>query len=481
MALAVKYESQRLAYPFFAFSGFVFGLQILFGLLAAAQFVWPQLGLGTIPFNISKEVHANTLVVWLLLGFMGMTYYMTPLETEREVWSTKLAWIQFGTLAFASVALVAGYVFDGFTGHAYNFTFLGTGIFSEGREYIEAPRWADIVIVGVMLMYLFNVAMSYWKGTRTDIMLMMIVGQLCLAVAYLPGMIPTTLMSEDLWWRWWVIHYWVEGSWELIASAILCFLLMTLLKAPRRAMERWMWLEVALVMLTGLPGIGHHFFWIGTPSMWLWIGSIFSALEPVPLLLMVWDAFRHAQEYERSITNRPAIYWTVGHALFNFVGAGLWGVIHTLAPVNAWTHGTQMTVAHGHLAFFGAFAMLIIACWYVALPTLQGVQNELAWDQRRGMRAFWWMNISMCTMTLVLTGAALVQVYLERVVGMDFVTVKMQYNWFFWVMRLATGFTFLWGCTYLWRDLWKLAPARVSDHGSGGGVPAHPIPASPEA
>lgn len=476
MSLEIKYQSQRLAYPFFIMSGLVFGIQIVIGLLAAAQFIWPQLMLELLPFNISKTLHANTLIVWLLLGFMGITYYMTPLETEREIFSPLLAKIQFGVLSFSAVLLVVLYIFDGATGHAYNVQFLGTGLLNEGREYIEAPRWADIIIVACILMYLFNVGMTYLKGKKTDVMMMLVLGQAMMAVAYLPSMIATPSLSEDLWWRWWIIHYWVEGTWELIASAVLCFLLMKTLKAPRRAMERWMWLEVALVMLTGLPGIGHHFFWIGTPAMWLWIGSIFSALEPIPLLIMVWDAFRHSQEYQSHITNRPALYWTVGHALFNFVGAGLWGVIHTLAPINAWTHGTQMTVAHGHLAFYGAFAMLVIASWYVAMPSLQGVSHELAWDQGRGMKAFWWMTISMCVMTLILTGAALVQVYLERVVGMDFVTVKMQYNWVFWIFRFASGVTFLWGCVYLWQDLIKLAPAKVTSGHRPATAPAQPTP-----
>lgn len=477
MSLEIKYESQKLAYPYFAMSGLVFFLQLALGLVAAAQFIWPQLMLQVMPFNISKEIHVNCLVVWLLLGFMGMTYYMTPLETEREIHSPFLAKLQFGVLSLSAVILVVGYLFDGATGHQFNNLFLDTGILSEGREYLEAPRWADLIIVAMVLVYLFNVGMTYLKGKKTDTMLMTVIGQLCLAVAYLPGIFFSESISADLFWRWWVIHYWVEGSWELIASAILCFLLVKTLKAPRRAMERWMWLEVALVMLTGLPGIGHHFFWIGTPSVWLWVGSIFSALEPVPLLIMVWDAFRHSQEYSRHITNRPALYWTVGHALFNFVGAGLWGVIHTLAPVNAWTHGTQMTVAHGHLAFFGAFAMLIIACWYVALPSLQGFTDELAWDQSRGMKGFWWLTISMCAMTLVLTGAALVQVYLERVIGMDFVTVKSQYNIIFWGLRLATGLTFIWGCVYIWLDLIKLAPARQALHEPGiAAAPAQPTP-----
>ncbi|HEY9724373.1 MAG TPA: cbb3-type cytochrome c oxidase subunit I [Oscillatoriaceae cyanobacterium] len=476
MSLEIKYDSQRVALPYFRMSGFVFGVQILLGLLAAAQFIWPQFMLSVVPFNISKEIHVNALLIWLLMGFMGITYYMTPLETEREIHSPLLAKIQFWAVSILTVTLVVLYLFDGATGHRFNVPFLGTGVLSEGREYIEAPRWADLLIVGSILAYLYNVGMTYLKGKKTDIMLMLLVGQICLAVAYLPGILSVDDISQDLFWRWWVIHYWVEGSWELIASAILCFLLMVTLKAPRRAMERWMWLEVALVMLTGLPGIGHHFFWIGTPSIWLWVGSIFSAMEPIPLLVMVWDAFRHSQEYARHISNRPALYWTVGHALFNFVGAGLWGVIHTLSPINAWTHGTQMTVAHGHLAFFGAFAMLIVASWYVAMPSLQGFTDPLAWDQGRGMRAFWWMTIAMCSMTLVLTGAAIVQVYLQRVLGMDFVTVKMQYNMIFWVLRLGTGAGFLWGCTYLWRDLFHLAPTR----GVGGSqaviAPAQPTP-----
>ena len=118
------------------------------------------------------------------------------------------------------------------------------------------------------------------------------VGLLFLALMYLPGMFYSKSMVKDQFWWWWVVHLWVEGAWEIIAGALLAFMLMKTIGAKREVLEKWMYIEVGLVMFTGILGTGHHYYWIGTPSYWLWVGGFFSSLEPVPLLLMVWDAFR---------------------------------------------------------------------------------------------------------------------------------------------------------------------------------------------
>ena len=168
-----------------------------------------------------------------------------------------------------------------------------------------------------------------------------------------------------------------------------------------------MYVEVGLVMFTGILGTGHHYYWIGTPSYWLWIGGIFSSLEPIPLLVMVWDAFRTTRE-TRNVTNKAGLYYTVAHAIFNFVGAGLMGVIHTLPQVNKWTHGTQITTAHGHLAFYGAYVLLVLAMIYVTLPAIRGVKE---FNPSRAFQSFWWMTISMVFIVLTIAGANMVQTY----------------------------------------------------------------------
>jgi nitric oxide reductase subunit B len=277
-------------------------------------------------------------------------------------------------------------------------------------------------------------------------------GLVFLALMYLPGMFYTKSMVKDQFWWWWVIHLWVEGSWEVIAGALLAFMLMKTIGAKREVLEKWMYIEVGLVLFTGILGTGHHYYFIGTPKYWLWVGGIFSSLEPIPLLFMVWDAFRTTRE-ARNVTNKPGLYYTVAHAIFNFVGAGLWGIIHTLPQVNQWTHGTQITTAHGHLAFYGAYVLLVMSMIYVTLPAIRGVQS---YNPSRAYLAFWWMTISMVFIVLTITGAGMVQTYMERLIGLDYVAVKTNYNLWFWILRAIFGVGFLIGTLIFVVDFFKL-------------------------
>jgi len=377
---------------------------------------------------------------------------VVPEESETELWSYPLALFQFWATVVTVTLVVIGYIWMGFDPQA-NKTVFGTLILNEGREYIEAPRWADILIVVSVLLFLFNNFMTMFKTKKwTGIQGTLLGGLVFLALMYLPGMVYTKSMVKDQFWWWWVVHLWVEGAWEVIAGALLAFMLMKVIGAKREVLEKWMYIEVGLVMFTGLLGTGHHYYWIGTPGYWLWVGGIFSSLEPLPLLLMVWDAFRTTRE-ARQVTNRAGLYYTVAHAIFNFVGAGLWGVIHTLPQVNKWTHGTQITAAHGHLAFYGAYVLLVMSMIYVTLPAIRGVKE---YDPGRAFASFWWMTISMIFMVFVLTGAGMVQVYMERLMGLDYEAVKANYNLWFWVFRAVFGAGFLVGVAIFVVDYFKL-------------------------
>ncbi|HEX9113582.1 MAG TPA: cbb3-type cytochrome c oxidase subunit I, partial [Nitrospirota bacterium] len=403
-------------------------------------------------FNIIRTLHINALVVWLLAGLMGATYYVVPEESETEIWNYPLALFQFWATVVAVTAVVLGYIWMGIDPQA-NKVIFGTPVLNEGREYIEAPRWADVLIVVSVLLFLLNNFMTMLKTKKwTGMQGVLLGGLLFLALMYLPGMFYTKSMVKDQFWWWWVIHLWVEGAWEVIAGALLAFMLMKVIGAKREVLEKWMYIEVGLVMFTGILGTGHHYYWIGTPKYWLWVGGIFSSLEPVPLLLMVWDAFRTTRE-ARNVTNRAGLYYTVAHAIFNFVGAGLWGVIHTLPQVNQWTHGTQITTAHGHLAFYGAYVLLVMSMIYVTLPALRGIKD---YDPGRDFASFWWMTISMVFIVLTITGAGMVQTYMERLMGLDYVAVKANYNLWFWILRAIFGVGFLVGVAIFVVDYFTL-------------------------
>jgi nitric oxide reductase subunit B len=448
--MTMKYQSQKIAQYFYTFAILLFLVQVIVGIVAALQFIWPDFFI--LKFNIIRTLHINALVVWLLAGLMGATYYVVPEESETEIWNYPLALFQFWATVVATTGVVLGYIWMGIDPQANKMVF-GTLVLNEGREYIEAPRWADILIVVSVLLFLFNNFMTMLKTKKwTGMQGVLLGGLLFLALMYLPGMFYTKSMVKDQFWWWWVIHLWVEGAWEVIAGALLAFMLMKVIGAKREVLEKWMYIEVGLVMFTGILGTGHHYYWIGTPKYWLWVGGFFSSLEPIPLLLMVWDAFRTTRE-ARNVTNRAGLYYTVAHAIFNFVGAGLWGVIHTLPQVNQWTHGTQITAAHGHLAFYGAYVLLVMSMIYVTLPALKGVKE---FDPGKAFASFWWMTISMVFIVMAITGAGMVQTYMERLMGLDYVAVKANYNLWFWIIRAIFGVGFLVGVAIFVVDFFTL-------------------------
>ena len=170
---------------------------------------------------------------------------------------------------------------------------------------------------------------------------------------------------------WYVVHLWVEGVWELIMASVLAFLMIKLNGIDREVVEKWLYVIVGLALFSGILGTGHHFYWIGAPGYWQWIGSLFSTLEVAPFFTMVIFTVQMTWKAGRKHPNRAALLWSIGCSVMAFFGAGVWGFLHTLSSVNYYTHGTQVTAAHGHLAFFGAYVMLNLAVMAYAIPQLR--------------------------------------------------------------------------------------------------------------
>lgn len=219
-------------------------------------------------------------------------------------------------------------------------------------------------------------------------------------------------------------------------GAILSFLLIKLTGVDREVIEKWLYVIVGFTFLSGILGTGHHYYFIGTPKYWLWIGGLFSALEPVAFLGMAIYAIAMARKGNRQHPNQTALMWTVGCSVMSFVGAGFLGFAHTLPQVNLYTHGTLVTAMHGHLAFWGAYAMLILAIISYSMPIMTG--RNLS-ETKSNSFAFWASNIGMLSMTVAFGIAGVSQVYLERKVGLDFLTVQKEIEVHFLGLILAAS------------------------------------------
>ncbi len=443
----MKFQSQAVAKPYFIFALALFAGQILFGLIMGLQYIIGDFLFPYIPFNVARMVHTNLLIVWILFGFMGASYYLVPEECDTELHSPWLARVLFWVFAAAGVATILGYLLVPYAQLAeitYNHL-----LPTMGREFLEQPTITKIGIVIVCLGFIYNIGMTILKGRKTVINMVLITGLIGLAVFFLFSFYnPGNLVLDKFFW-WWVVHLWVEGVWELILGAILAFTLIKVTGVDREVIEKWLYVIIAMALITGLIGMGHHYFWIGPGEYWLWMGSIFSALEPIPFFMMVLFAFRMVRQRRYEHNNRIATTWALGCAVMAFLGAGVWGFIHTLAPVNYFTHGSQITAAHGHLAFFGAYAMIVMTIISYAMPIMRGRPQGNSEEAQKVERfGFWAMCISMLGITLALTVAGVYQVALQRIPddanALSFMATQAQLIPFYWI-RFGFGLTFLVG------------------------------------
>ncbi len=297
----------------------------------------------------------------------------------------------------------------------------------------------------VALGFLFNISMTVLKGRKTAISVVLVTGLLGLAVFFLFSFYNPSNLALDKYYWWWVVHLWVEGVWELILGAILAFVLIKVTGVDREVIEKWLYVIIAMALITGIIGTGHHYYWIGTPTYWQWWGSIFSALEPLPFFAMTVFAFNMINRRRRDHPNKVAVLWAQGTAVMSFLGAGVWGFLHTLAPVNYYTHGTQITAAHGHMAFYGAYAMIVMTIISYAMPILRGREAASNRNQVVEMWGFWLMTVSMVFITLFLTAGGVLQVWMQRYGGSEpFMVVQEKIALFYWMRELA-GVIFLIG------------------------------------
>jgi nitric oxide reductase subunit B len=406
----MTYKTQSVAYPYFVVALLLFVLQVMVGLWLAVNYfaTIPQEVVDVFPFSTARAMHTNLLVLWLLLGFMGATFYLVPEETESEIAWPKMAIVQLILLSLTGVVALVGFLFG----------------WTQGRPLLEIPRPLDFVIVVGALMFLGNVGVTMIRAKKwTAVQGSLLAGLVFLAGMYLFGIPFYNNLAVDWYYWWWVIHLWVEGAWELIAAALTAFILIKMTGVDRKIVEKWLYVELGLFLFTGIAGTGHHYYWLGAPRYWLWVGGIFSALEPLPILLMVVDTLRDLRH--RSTPLEPRLTWVylIGMVVLHFIGAGLFGFAHTLPMINYYTHGSQVTVSHGHLAFFGAYVLLNLTFFYFAIPRLKKLPGYL-FDERAGHWGFWLMSLGVVGMSLAFAVAGVLQTYLERVLGQPYIVAE---------------------------------------------------------
>jgi len=441
----MPYSSQAVAKPYFIAAIALFVGQVLFGLIMGLQYIMGDFLSQVLPFNMARMVHTNLLINWLLFGFMGASYYLIPEESEKELHSPKLARILFWLFLLISLLNIFGYLLMSYarlteiTGNHW--------VPTMGREYLEQSIIIKISILGVLIGFLYNIGMTVIQGRKTAINTVLLTGVIGSVVLFLLAFYNFDNLVLEKFYGGWIIHLWVEGIWVLIMAANLTFIMIKLTGIDRELIEKWLYLIVAIVLMSGMIGTGHHYYWIGAPEYWQWWGSISSFIEPLPFFIMTVLAFNMVNHRLYEHPNKIAILWILGTVTVTFIGAGILGFLHALAPVNYYTHGSQITAAHAHLSFYGAYAMTVLTMISYAMPLLRGrgaanSYTSQVWEKW----SFWLMTVSMILIALSLTAGGILQVYLQRIneTALPFMLVQNKLVSFYWLREIA-GVIFLIG------------------------------------
>lgn len=361
-----------------------------------------------LPFNFLRDVHTQTPIVWIGVAWIGAGLFLAPAMAGgrdargQGVLVDLLFWV---TLAIVAGALVGNWL--GIMGYIQNGWFW---FGNQGLSYIQLGRFWQIgfflgLVVWSGLVFralwpttseLRRATLDFWSG-RIRLENLIWAATINIAALYVFGMIPLTGIQKSFtitdFWRWWVVHLWVEQSFEFFASSMSAYLLMALGLVSRKLAERAVYFQLILIFLGGVLGTGHHLYWAGGPSMWVPLGSMFSFIEVLPLVLLIIEAI---QQYElirahRTFNYRLAYTYIIGAAFWNFVGAGVFGGGTLNAPlINYYEHGTFLTLNHAHTALFGAFGLLAIGLIYFCLRYIAG--ERAPFGEKIGLWAFWLYN-----------------------------------------------------------------------------------------
>lgn len=411
-----QYQTQRLSIRFFVLMLILFVAQVGLGLLLAVQHNDPSLLADKLNFNVVRSTHLNLGILWILTGFIGSILYVGPLLSKRELAAPWMIKFLFIALIIATLWNVGtqSLAMQGVAGW-----WAGQPWLQEGLEYVEGGRIFDtIVLIGFAI--LCYVVLRTFPAVRewNEIHWGLGIGVVALMVVWLFGLFYVPRLDLQEYFRWFVVHYWVEGVWEVIHISLVGVLVVLLFKVGVKEVGYAVFWGVVLVWLSGLLGNAHHYFWIGTPEFWQFWGSLFSALEPLPLIFCFWHIYIDAHENQKPLENAPAFYFILGSVVLEQVGAGILGFTMTFALTNVWSHGTWVTPAHGHLALFGTFGMLAIGVAYYAIPRLR-TGSAGQFDQRLGKLGFWLLFLGVIGVALAFALGGTVQVYINRTLGLD--------------------------------------------------------------
>ncbi len=409
--------SQRGVIKYFVVVALLLLVQGLLGALVAHYRAEPGsfygLDLTTLlPSNLVRTWHLQIALFWIATAYVGGALFLAPALSEKEPKGQSLG---VNILFAALVTVVAGSLLGEWFGINNKLGNLWFWVGNQGWEFLELGRvWQILLAVGLVfwLGLLIRALLNLRENPeRNEIASLFILAAVGIPVFYLPALFisSTTNYTVADTWRFWIIHLWVEGFFELFATVMVAIIYFLLGIVSRKTAVRVIYMDAILFLGGGIVGTAHHWYWTGQSNITMALGAIFSALEVVPLTLLTLDAWDFIKltrgkcevcGKEISMPHKWAFYFLIAVGFWNFVGAGVFGFLINTPIVSYYEVGTMLTPNHGHAALMGVFGMLGLALLTFAL---RQVLKDKQWAgiEKYIRVGFWGLNIGLLLMVLI--------------------------------------------------------------------------------
>ncbi len=406
--------TQRATYKFFAVAILLFLLQVLAGVLTIHDFVKFTNFFGhdisfELPITVTRSWHLQLSLMWITSCWIGASVFVLPMISKEEP-RGQLALINmlFALLVFMVLGSSVG-IFLGPRGLLAQWWLLG----NQGWEFVElgkAWQWMLFAAIGLWAFILYRGSKESLKNAHPlALPNWLFYSVLCVLVLFISGFVaePKTNFVIADFWRWCVIHMWVEAFFEVFTTALIAYFMYLMGLVTFNAGSRVVYLSTLLFLGSGIIGISHNFYWNAKPVETLALGSIFSTLQVVPLILLTLEAWklRNTPQTQLRLSGETGLFaqgdtflFLLGVNFWNFMGAGVFGFIINLPIINYYEHGTYLTVNHGHAALMGVYGNLALAAMLFCARYL--IPQE-SWNSRLIRCAFWSMNLGLVLMVLL--------------------------------------------------------------------------------
>lgn len=359
-----------------------------------------------IPYTVSRTWHVQIGIFWIATSWLATGLYMAPAVSGYEPKYQKLG-VNF--LFIALIIIVGGSIAGEWLGIMQKLGLIENFWFGhQGYEYVELGRfWQIFLFIGLWLWLLLMVrALAPALRRKTvdrNLLILFLIASAAIALFYGAGLMwgRQTNLALAEYWRWWVVHLWVEGFFEVFATVVSAFLFVRMGLLQVRMATLSVLFSTIIFLAGGILGTFHHLYFSGTPTAVLALGATFSALEVVPLVLIGFEAY-HNYQLSKSTQWVKAYKWPIycfiSVAFWNFLGAGIFGFVINPPIALYYMQGLNTTPVHGHAALFGVYGMLGIG---LMLFVLKGLYSHYVWKDRLIKFAFWSINIGLLLMVTI--------------------------------------------------------------------------------